>query len=47
MTVGVLIALPFEEKAGNPWERKDDDGEGEVEGEVPQVLLGVVAVRTE
>jgi hypothetical protein len=47
VTVGVLIALPFEEKAGNPWERKGDDEEGEGEGEVPQVLLGVVAVRTE
>jgi hypothetical protein len=43
VTIGVLIALPFEEKADELWAR---DPEGE-EGEVPQVCLGVVAVEVE
>ena len=40
VTVGVLIALPFEEEVDDLWIGKEDG-----EGEVPQVCLGVVAVR--
>lgn len=46
MTVGVLIALPFEDKVGNLWDVRYTE-EGDEEGEVPEVVLGVVAVVVE